>query len=236
MDSTYQEIIERAEHYGIQDTDFTSRYIYFSTIAESLVKTFSPNCVLDTGCNCGALVKAFVELGIEAYGVDIAQDALSAAPEAIKKYLYRVNVVQDVLPFPSDKFDLVTTLDLVEHLPNYGCFISEMRRVMKMGQFAYISTPSKLEDFILYRRGFFRQSPEERLAHCNLHSKPFWIKLFRAHQLEYVRDFPKEDYKKAISSATPQSNIKKMILRIYSSRIVPDYRSNLIFQKVLPGG
>ena len=192
MTTTYEEIIRRAEHYGVQDTDFTSRYPYFSTMAESLVKIFAPHCVLDIGCNCGALVKAFQDLGAEAYGVDIAQDALSAAPEEIKKCLFRVNIIQDTLPFPDEKFDLIIALDLVEHLPDYGCFISEMRRTMKMGQFAYISTPSKLEDFILHRKDFFRrQSHDEKLAHCNVHSRQYLIKLFRTYQLEYVRDFQK---------------------------------------------
>ena len=233
MSSMYQKIIERAEHYGVQDTDFTSRYPYFSTIAEGLVKIFAPKCILDIGCNCGALVKAFVDLGIEAYGVDIAQDALSAAPEAINKYLYRVNIIQDTLPFPDERFDLITALDLVEHLPDYGCFISEMRRVMKMRQFAYISTPSKFEDFVLHRDDIFhRQNLEEKLAHCNVHSRQYWIKLFRTYQLEYVRDFPKGEYKKAFASAAPQSKTKKMLLRIYASNMIPDYRFNLIFQKV----
>jgi len=97
MSSIYQKIIDRAEHYGVQETDFAFRYPYFSTLAESLVRIFAPNCVLDIGCNCGALVKAFVDLGIEAYGVDAAQDALSAAPDDIKKYLYKVNKVKKMI-------------------------------------------------------------------------------------------------------------------------------------------
>ena len=197
-----------------------------------MVRIFSPKCILDIGCNSGALVKAFADLKVEAYGVDIAEDALSAAPLDIKKLLYKVNIIEDALPFQSEKFNLITAINIVEHLPDYGCFISEIKRTLKIGGFAYISAPSKLEDLLLYREGILRgQNHEEKLAHCNVRSKRYLIKSFRACHLEYVGDLPKEEYKKFVVSVAPQSKIKRMMVKIYSNSIFPDYRFNLIFRK-----
>ena len=233
MGITYEDIIRRAEHYGVQDGDYTTRYPFFASLAESLVKAFSPQTVLDMGCNSGALVKAFIDLNLEAYGIDIAEDALSAAPDEIRENLLGVNAIEEALPFEDEKFDLVTVLDVFEHLPQYGSFITEMKRVLKKGHFAYVSIPSHLEDLILYREGLFRrQNHEQALAHCNLHNKKYWIKLLGDNGFKYLGDFPKENYMKAVNAVMPQSGLKRMIFGVINSRLIPDYRINLILQKM----
>ena len=77
---------------------------------------FNPKRVLDVGCAKGFLVKAFREQGMEAWGVDVSEYALSTSPEDIRKHLYRVDLNKDSLPFSDEYFDCVTLLGTIECL------------------------------------------------------------------------------------------------------------------------
>jgi len=69
-------------------------------------------------------------------------------------------------------------------------------------------------------------------THINVHSKKFWVKLFKSHGLEYLYDFPKVERKKALT-AVFKSRFLSLILKIYSLPLIPDLHSSLIFQKRL---
>jgi len=57
---------------------------------------------------------------------------------------YRFQQVKDeTLPFESELFDVVVTNHVVEHTPNQGKHIAEVRRVLKPGGFIYLATPNK---------------------------------------------------------------------------------------------
>lgn len=219
-----------AEQYPASDVSLGAFYPYFEHIARTLVEYFEVHTVLDMGCNTGALVKAFRELNIEAYGVDVSQAAISNAPEELKGQLYCLDVTRDRLPFEGEKFDLVTMSEVVEHLPDFQWALCEIRRVLKVNGHIYISTPSKpgadaFASIIHLRR---LRNP----AHINVHSKKFWVKLFESHDLEYLYDFPKAKRKKALTPVF-KSEFLNLILKIYSIPFVPDFRSRLIFQKRL---
>ena len=94
---------------------------HFSEIAERIIAYFSPKTVLDAGCASGYLVAELRKRGVEAYGVDISAYAIESAPAEIAPYLYAQSLT-DPLPkhFPQ-KFDLVVSLEVLEHMfPNDG--------------------------------------------------------------------------------------------------------------------
>src|SRR5438876_8883722 len=69
--------------------------------------------ILDVGCGTGGNVVMLNEHG-EAYGIDVSEDAVRFCHE---RGLERVELgAADELPFGDGKFDLVTALDVVEHL------------------------------------------------------------------------------------------------------------------------
>ncbi|AIG97482.1 Methylase involved in ubiquinone/menaquinone biosynthesis [Archaeoglobus fulgidus DSM 8774] len=72
----------------------------------------------------GYLVKAFRELGVEAYGIDINEYAVS---NGVIDTLLIADATK--LPFRNETFDVVTALDLIEHLEHPEKFVSEVYRV-----------------------------------------------------------------------------------------------------------
>jgi SAM-dependent methyltransferase len=91
--------------------------------------------MLDVGCGSGQTMAWFRGLhpGWEAVGIDIAQEGLGAAQE-LGETILAASALQ--LPFPDASFDLVITLDVLQHLPlDHGdvAALAEIRRVIRPG-------------------------------------------------------------------------------------------------------
>jgi ubiquinone/menaquinone biosynthesis C-methylase UbiE len=88
--------------------------------------------VLDFGCGNGALVKAYRELGYEAFGCDLAY---KPGPEVER--LHRTGLIRLIerkpyrLPFPDESVDIVLSDQVFEHVKNYDETLAEMYRVLK---------------------------------------------------------------------------------------------------------
>src|SRR6266550_44961 len=95
--------------------------------------------ILDVGCGTGANLERLSEFG-EAEGVDISGEALTFCRERGLE-----NVKQgeaEALPFEAGSFDLVTGLDVVEHLDDDLAGLKEMRRVLRRGGRTLLFVPA----------------------------------------------------------------------------------------------
>ncbi|HKO97207.1 MAG TPA: class I SAM-dependent methyltransferase [Pyrinomonadaceae bacterium] len=84
--------------------------------------------VLDVGCGTGANLEMLSEFSVPA-GVDISAEAVSYCHA--RGFPHVKNGAAETLPFDADSFDLVTALDVVEHLDDDVATLKEMRRVVK---------------------------------------------------------------------------------------------------------
>ena len=86
--------------------------------------------ILDVGCGTGANLKRLLQFG-DAEGVDISPDALAFCRE---RGLENVRLgAAEKLPYEDGTFDLVTALDVVEHMDDDVAGLREMRRVLRPG-------------------------------------------------------------------------------------------------------
>lgn len=85
---------------------------FFGKIADAIVREINPTSVLDAGCAMGFLVEALRERGVEAYGVDISEYAISQVADAVKPYCWVGSLTE---PLPR-RYDLVVTIETLEHL------------------------------------------------------------------------------------------------------------------------
>ena len=95
--------------------------------------------ILDVGCGTGANLEMLSQFG-DAEGVDVSADALSFCHAR-----GLINVRQgaaEKLPYEDNSFDLVTALDVVEHLDDDVGGLSEMRRVLRPGGRALLFVPA----------------------------------------------------------------------------------------------
>jgi ubiquinone/menaquinone biosynthesis C-methylase UbiE len=96
--------------------------------------------ILDVGCGGGRTIEKLAALASEGmiYGVDYANGSVAASrgKNALLIKAGRVEIEQasvSRLPFPSDKFDLITAVETHYYWPNPVADMREIRRVLKPG-------------------------------------------------------------------------------------------------------
>ncbi|HEY9405190.1 MAG TPA: class I SAM-dependent methyltransferase [Pyrinomonadaceae bacterium] len=95
--------------------------------------------ILDVGCGTGANLEMLAQFG-QTEGVDVSADALAFCRA---RGLDQVKLgAAEQLPYAEASFDLVTALDVVEHLDDDLGGLSEMRRVLRPGGRALLFVPA----------------------------------------------------------------------------------------------
>ena len=100
--------------------------------------------VLDVGSWTGPFETLIYGLAREITAVDVEEKAL----KVLKRNLPKVNCIKaqsHKLPFKSETFDVVTFLDVIEHIPIgfEPASLKEISRVLKKGGFLFLATVNK---------------------------------------------------------------------------------------------
>jgi SAM-dependent methyltransferase len=106
-----------------------------------LWRNFRITSSLDVGCATGFLVEVLRERGVDAEGCDVSQFAVDHATEGAVGHVRVANLFAG-LPWSDGAFDLVTALEILEHLPpdRVAVALAELRRVC--GAYLYATIPS----------------------------------------------------------------------------------------------
>lgn len=111
---------------------------FLQDIVETIGNSQSAIHILDVGCGTGANIEMLAKFG-EAEGVDVSDDALEFCKQ---KGLKAHKGLAESLPFADESFDVVTALDVIEHLDDDIAGLKEMRRVLKTGGKTLIFVPA----------------------------------------------------------------------------------------------
>lgn len=100
--------------------------------------------VLDVGCGGGILSEGLASRGAHVTGIDLGDKALSVA----KLHLYESNLsvnyekiaVETLADQRPGEFDVVTCMEMLEHVPDPGSIIEACSRLVKPGGHVFFST------------------------------------------------------------------------------------------------
>ncbi len=100
--------------------------------------------VLDVGCGGGILSESMAERGAEVVAIDASEVPINVArlhqKESGSKVDYRVATVEEIAAANGAPFDIVTCLELVEHVPDPGSVVTACASLLKARGDAFFST------------------------------------------------------------------------------------------------
>ncbi len=95
--------------------------------------------VLDIGCGRGVMLRALLDLGHEAHGVEIAPEA---APGADSRAQIRIAPELVKAGYEENTFDAVIMWHVLEHLPHPEQTLAEIRRILRPGGRLILAVPN----------------------------------------------------------------------------------------------
>jgi SAM-dependent methyltransferase len=95
--------------------------------------------VLDIGCGRGVMLRALLDLGHEAHGVEIAPEAASGADS-----LAQIRIAPELAKanYKENTFDAVIMWHVLEHLPHPEQTLAEIRRILRPGGRLILAVPN----------------------------------------------------------------------------------------------
>jgi hypothetical protein len=148
---------ERSEHWTT----------FFGGIADHIIRDLHPTTALDAGCAIGLLVEQLRNRGVDAAGVDISDYAYAQMPDEVREHCWVASLTEPI----DRKFDLVTCVEVVEHMP-----ASDVR--------AAIANLCSVTDKVLLSSSPFDYGEP---THLNVQPPEYWSSLMAANG--FVRDF-----------------------------------------------
>jgi 2-polyprenyl-6-hydroxyphenyl methylase/3-demethylubiquinone-9 3-methyltransferase len=100
--------------------------------------------VLDVGCGGGILSESMAGRGALVTGIDLGDKALKVAKlhllESGRKVSYRKTAVEDIAKEEPHHYDVVTCMEMLEHVPNPASTVNACAQLVKPGGWVFFST------------------------------------------------------------------------------------------------
>src|SRR5690606_33385175 len=105
---------------------------------------FTDKRILDVGCGGGILSEAMAKEGATVTGIDLADKSLKVARlhglESGIKVEYKLISAEDMAETHEATFDIVTCMEMLEHVPDPGSIVRACARMVKPGGWVFFST------------------------------------------------------------------------------------------------
>lgn len=160
--------------------------------------------ILDVGCGLGEHLRQLRGCG-NLFGIDVTNKTLETARKANPNITF-IHAPAEKMPFDNNFFDLVFSIEVVEHLKDPKIMFNEVARVLKPGGIFIFQTPNypikRFYDLVYYLRGL-KKSLADDPTHFTKKSSFWWEDLAKKYftvQEAYVRNILFEKKIKSIAS------------------------------------
>ena len=187
---------------------------FFASIADRIVNDFQPRTVLDAGCAKGFLVEALRERGVEAYGLDISDYAISSVHENVKDFCW-VGSVTDPLPM---EYDLIVCIEVLEHMEKAESETAIRNLCTSSKDILFSSTPFDYKE----------------ATHFNVQPPEYWAEAFAKQG--YIRDM---DFDASFITAWAVRFLKRekilrpRVVREYERSFYPLWKQNIDLRNLI---
>jgi GT2 family glycosyltransferase len=127
-------------------------------VADEIVRQLNPRTILDGGCAKGFLVECLRDRGVEAYGFDVSEYAISEVRPDIKPYCWVSSATNGI----SENYDLITCIEVCEHLSESDAQEAIRQMTSHADTILFSSTPSDFTE----------------ATHVNVRPIIDWLRLF----------------------------------------------------------
>lgn len=117
----------------------TKKNIVLDTIDRYLDKNENVK-VLDVGCGSGLMLNALEDVG-QAHGMDMSDDAINFSKEIFDGSVEQ-GYLPDNVPYEDNYFDLITALDVIEHIDDDIASLTVMRNLLTSQGKIIITVPA----------------------------------------------------------------------------------------------
>lgn len=209
------------ENKSIERLDFTEETSYNAIEAAihlnrySIAKPFCKNAyVLDAACGEGYgsyLLKSWGAKKVE--GIDIDAASVERAKNLFKdENLHYIQNKVEKLPFEDNVFDLIVSLETIEHIDNVESFLKEMKRVLRPGGTIILSCPN--DNYYFEKDNI--ENPFHKRAYTFFEFKELAEKYLGSHA-EYYLGFAVDGFMNLPfeKRTEPEDNIKEDMLSMF---------------------
>jgi len=117
------------------------------TYIEQGVNGLFGKSVADIGCGGGILAESMAKQGAKVTGIDMAEASLQVARlhalETQTSVTYQKTTAEAFAEQHAEQFDLVTCMEMLEHVPDPAAIVKACADLVKPGGFVYFSTINK---------------------------------------------------------------------------------------------
>ena len=112
----------------------------------AVLRPLAGRCALDVGCGAGLLCEPLARLGANVTGIDAAGENIAAARAhgragGLADSLTYIH--GDIAGIAPSGFDLVTSLEVIEHVAEKGAFVAALAAALAPGGLMVLSTPNR---------------------------------------------------------------------------------------------
>jgi SAM-dependent methyltransferase len=124
--------------------------------------------ILDIGCGTGLMLNELEKIG-ETHGMDMSDEAIAFSKEIFSGEV-KQGFLPDQIPFERNAFDLITLLDVIEHVEHDAEALKEIRERLVVGGKAVITVPaymflwSKFDEINEHKRRYTLKELKLRLV------------------------------------------------------------------------